>query len=76
MRNRHTRATPVRGMGVRIQDRVKLDSILEAKAKGSCLRNCLREVGERYILDQRYMAWIQKYEVQATWIIQMLNAFY
>jgi hypothetical protein len=51
MCNRHTRATPVRGMGVRIQDRVKLDSVLETKAKGSCLQNCLREVGERYILD-------------------------
>jgi hypothetical protein len=52
MRIRHTRATPVWGMGVRIQDRVKLDSVLEAKARGGCLRNCLREVGERYILDQ------------------------
>jgi hypothetical protein len=76
MHNRHTRATPVRGMGVRIQDRVKLDSVFEAKARDSCLRNCLREVGERYILDQRYMAWAQKYEVRATWIMQMLNAFY
>jgi hypothetical protein len=75
MRNHHTRATPVRGMGVRIQDRVKLDSVLEAKARGSCLRNCLREVGEKYILDQQYMAWAQKYEVRATWIMQMLNAF-
>jgi hypothetical protein len=56
MRNRHTRATPVRGMGVCIQDRVKLDSVLEAKAQSGCLRNCLREVGERYILDQWYMA--------------------
>jgi hypothetical protein len=63
-------------MGVRIQDRVKLDSVLEAKARGGCLWNCLREVGERYILDQRYMAWAQKYEVRATWIMQMLNAFY
>jgi hypothetical protein len=34
MHNRHTRATPVRGMGVRIQDRVKLNSVLEAKARG------------------------------------------
>jgi hypothetical protein len=76
MRNRHTRATPVRGMGVHIQDRVKLNSVLEAKARGGCLRNCLREVGERYILDQRYMAWAHKYEVRATWIMQMLNAFY
>jgi hypothetical protein len=76
MRNRHTRATPVWGMGVRIQDRVKLDSVLEAKVRSGCLRNCLREVGERYILDQWYMAWAQKYEVRATWIMQMLNAFY
>jgi hypothetical protein len=76
MRNHHTRAIPVRGMGVRIQDRLKLNSILEAKNRGSCLRKCLREVGERYILDQWYMAWAQKYEVRATWIIQMLNAFY
>jgi hypothetical protein len=44
MCNRHTRATPVRGMGVRIQDRVKLDNVLEAKTRGSSLRNCLREV--------------------------------
>jgi hypothetical protein len=51
MRNRHTRATPVRGMGVRIQDWMKLDSVLEAKARGGCLRNCFREVGEMYILD-------------------------
>jgi hypothetical protein len=76
MRNRHTRATLVRGMGVRIQDQVKLDSVLEAKARGGYLRNCLREVGERYILDQRYMALAQRYEVRATWIMQMLNAFY
>jgi hypothetical protein len=69
MRNRHTRATLVRGMGMHIQDRVKLGSVLEAKARGGCLRNCLREVGERYILDQRYMAWAQKYEVRATWIM-------
>jgi hypothetical protein len=52
IRNHHTRAIPVRGMGVRIQNRVKLDSVLEAKTRGGCLRNCLKEVGERYILDQ------------------------
>jgi hypothetical protein len=38
-------------MGVRIQDRVKLDSVVEAKVRGGYLRNCLREVGERNILD-------------------------
>ena len=69
MHNHHTKATPVWGMGVRIQDRVKLDSVLEAKARRGCLRNCLREVGERYILDQRYKAWVQQYEVRATWIM-------
>jgi hypothetical protein len=42
-------------MKVRIQDRVKLDSVLEAKTRGGCLQNCLREVDERYILDQRYI---------------------
>jgi hypothetical protein len=76
MRNRHIKATPVRRMEVSSQDRVKLDNVLEAKTRGSCLRNCLREVGERYILDQRYMAWGQKYEVRATWVMQMLNVFY
>jgi hypothetical protein len=76
MHNHHTRAIPVRGIEMRIQDRVKLDSVLEAKARGGCLWNCLRKVGEKYILDQRYMAWAQKYEVRATWIMQMLNAFY
>jgi hypothetical protein len=53
MRNRQNRATLAREMGVRIQDWVKLDSVLEAKARSGCLRNCLREVDERYILDQR-----------------------
>jgi hypothetical protein len=28
-------------MEVHIQDRVKLDNVLEAKARSSCLRNCL-----------------------------------
>ena len=51
MRNRHSRVRLVRGMGVHIQDRVKLDSVLIAKARGGCLQNCLREVDKRYILD-------------------------
>jgi hypothetical protein len=75
MRNHHTRATPIQGMGVRIQDRVKLDNVFETKTRGGFLWNCLREVGKRYILDQWYMAWAQKYEVRAMWIMQMLNAF-
>jgi hypothetical protein len=41
MHNRHTRATPVQGMGVHIQDQVKLDSVLEAKA---------RDVGTRILI--------------------------
>ena len=76
MCNRHSRARLVQGMGECIQDRVKLDSVLVAKTRGGYLQNCLREVDERYILDQQYMAWGQKYEVWATWIMQMLNAFY
>ena len=69
MCNRQSRATPVQGMEVRIQDWIKLNNVLEAKARGGCLRNCLKEVDERHILDQRYMAWGQKYEVRATWIM-------
>ena len=76
MCNHHTKATHVWGMGVYIQDQVKLDSVLEAKVRGGCLWNCLIEVGERYILDQRYMASTQKYEVWAMRIMQILNAFY
>ena len=37
MCNRQSRATLVQGMGVHIQDQVKLDSVLEAKARGCCL---------------------------------------
>jgi hypothetical protein len=62
-------ATPVWEMEVRIQDWVKLNRVFEAKVRGGCLRNCLREVGEKYILDQQYMAWEQMYEVWATWIM-------
>ena len=69
MRNRQSKATPIQGMGVCIQDWVKLDIVLEEKVRGGYLQNCLREVDERYILDQRYMAWGQKYEVRAMWIM-------
>jgi hypothetical protein len=55
---------------------VKLDSMVAAQTKGGCKCNCLRDVDEKYILDQRYMAWGQKYEQQAMWILQILNAFY
>ena len=37
---------PVREMGVRIQDQVKLDNVLEAKARGIYLRNCLKKAGQ------------------------------
>jgi hypothetical protein len=76
MHNRHSRATTLRGRGVYIKERVTLGSVVEAKRRGGCVRNCLRDVDERYILDQRYMAWGQKYELRAMWIMQMLNAFY
>ena len=39
MRNHQSRATLVRGLGVCIQHGVKLDNVLEAKARGGCLRN-------------------------------------
>jgi hypothetical protein len=57
-------------------EKVKLDSMVAAKTKGGCKHNCLRDVDEKYVLDQRYMVWGQKYEQQATWILQMLNAFH
>ena len=63
MRNHHNKAIPIRGMGVHIQDWVKLDSVLVAKLRSGCLRNYLKKVDERYILDQRYMAWGQKYDI-------------
>ena len=51
MRNCHKRATPIPGMGVCIQNRIKLDNMLVAKTRDGCLQNCLKEVDERYILD-------------------------
>ena len=59
-----------------LKEKVKLDSVVAAKTKGGCKHKCLKDVDEKYILDQRYMAWGQKYEQRASWILQMLNAFY
>jgi hypothetical protein len=59
-----------------LKEKVKLDSVVAAKTKGGCKHNYLRDVDEKYILDERYMAWGQKYKQRETWISQMLNAFY
>ena len=73
-RPRRTRATGQRKET--LKEKEKLNSVVAAKTKGRCKYNCLRDVDEKYILDQRYMAWGQKYEQRASWILQMLNAFY
>jgi hypothetical protein len=73
-RLRRTRTTGPRREPLR--EKIKLDSVVTAKTKGRCKHNCLRDVDEKYILDKQYMAWGQKYEHRATWISQMLNAFY
>jgi hypothetical protein len=52
-----------------LKEKVKLDSVVAAKTKGRCKHNCLRDVDEKFILDQWYMAWGQKYEQRATWIL-------
>jgi hypothetical protein len=59
-----------------LKEKLKLESVVVAKTKGGSKHNCLRDVDEKYILDQRYMAWGQKYEQRTMWISQMLNAFY
>ena len=56
--------------------KVILDNVRRAKEKDGCQRNCLRDVDEKHILDQWYMAWDQKFETRATWIFQMLNSFH
>ena len=76
MQNRRRRAQTPRERGEPLGQKVTLDSVLAAKRQGGCKQNCLRDVDEKYILDQRYMAWGQKYEQRATWMLQMLNAFY
>jgi hypothetical protein len=76
MENRKSRVPKPREKGEPRMEKVTLASVRSAKQRGGCKRNCLRDVNEKYILEQRYMAWAQKYEVRATWILQMLNAFY
>jgi hypothetical protein len=76
MQNSRRRATTPHERREPLREKMKLNSVVAAKTKGGCKRNCLKDVDERYILDQRYMAWGQKYEQHAMWILQMLNAFY
>jgi hypothetical protein len=75
----HNRPRRTRTIGQRretLKEKVKLNSVVATKTEGGCKHKCLRDVDEKYILDQRYMAWGQKYEQRASWILQMLNAFY
>ena len=62
MQNRSRRVQTPRERGEPLGQKVTLDSVLAAKMQGGCKQNCLRNVNEKYILDQRYMAWGQKYE--------------
>jgi len=43
--------------------------VLTAKKQGGYKQNGLRDADEKYILDQRYMVWGQKYEQRATWML-------
>jgi hypothetical protein len=62
MQNRRRRARAPRQRGEPLREKVKLDSVVVAKTKGGCKSNCLKDVDEKYILNQRYMAWGQKHE--------------
>lgn len=76
MQNRRRHEQPLRDRREARSQKVTLNSVAAAKGKGGCKKNCLKEVSEKYILDQRYMAWGQKFNERATWMLQMLNAFY
>jgi hypothetical protein len=56
-KNRRRRARAPRQRGEPLRKKVKLDNVVATKTKGGCKHNCLRDVDEKYILDQRYMAW-------------------
>jgi hypothetical protein len=57
MQNRCRRATTPHERGEPLGEKVKLNNVVAAKTKGGCKCNCLRDMDERYKLDQRYMAW-------------------
>ena len=76
MTNRRARERGPREHGEALSQKVTLESVLIAKDKGGCKCNCLRSIDAKCILDQRYMAWGQKYEARSTWIMQMLNVFF
>lgn len=63
-------------IGKEIGHKVTLHSVIVAKSEGACKKNCLKGIDEKYILNQRYMAWGQKYKCRSTWILQMLSAFF
>jgi hypothetical protein len=76
MANRTRASFRQRQRGEGRAQKVTLESTRAAKQKGGCKNNCLQDVDEGVILDQRYMAWGPKYNVRATWIRQMLQSFY
>lgn len=76
MTNQRRREKRPHVRGEAMCQKVTLHSVLLVKSKGACKRNCLREIEEKHILNQRYMAWGQKYELRSTWILQMLSAFF
>jgi hypothetical protein len=57
MQNCRRRARAPCQRGEPLREKVKLDNVVAAKTKEGCKHNCLRDVDEKYILDQRYMAW-------------------
>jgi hypothetical protein len=63
MQNHRRRARAPYQRGEPLREKVKLNSVVAVKTKGGCKYNCLRDVDEKYILDQRY---IQKYGQQGT----------
>ena len=75
MTNRRARVCNPRERGEPKSEKVTLESVLRVVSSGACKQNCLHNINPKYILEQQYMAWTQKYEARATWIQQMLNAF-
>jgi hypothetical protein len=51
IQNRRKRVRTPREREEPLREKVKLKSVVAAKTKGGCKRNCLRDVDEKYILD-------------------------
>ena len=76
MTNQKARIRNPRERGEPRRQKVTLETVLCVLYNGASKQNCLCDINPKYILEQRYMAWVQKYEARATWIQQMLNAFF